>query len=183
MVSNPFCLSPLESILILKYDLVVETIENGISLFQDLYLCLESLGLDITSVIFKSFQNGSNIPFFVISFYQRIVWMVDSYVIHFTFNLIKRVLPIPTKLTFQFYRIGSFRFIYLKYTYEVVPIYWSILTLDSCPWEINQYVLLEIHRVLFTWQHSQKWGFQWNRTNDVEPRALSFLYNIKKWWM
>lgn len=55
-------------------------------------------------------------------------------------------------------RIGSFRFIYRKYTYEVVPIYWSILTLDSCPWEINQYFLLELHRVLFTSQHSKNGG-------------------------
>jgi hypothetical protein len=93
-------MSPLESIFIPHSDLVGETIENGISLFQDLYLCLESLGLDITSVIFKSFQNGSNIPFFVISFYQRIIRMVDSCVIHFTFDLIERVLPIPTNFTF-----------------------------------------------------------------------------------
>ena len=89
-------MSPLESIQILHSDLVVKTIEKGIYLFQD--LCLKSLGLDITSVIFKSFKNGSNISFFVISFCQRIIRMVDSCVIHLLFEF-----EIFSNRTFQVY--------------------------------------------------------------------------------
>lgn len=49
-------------------------------------------------------------------------------------------------------RIGYFQFLYRRYTYKVVPTYWLALTLDPCPWEINQYFILELHHVLFTLQ-------------------------------
>lgn len=93
---------------------------------------------------------------------------------------IERVFSILTNLIFPFFdwklaRIGSFGFLYRRYTYEVVPIYWLALTLDLCSRETNQYFLLELHHVLFTLQPNKKEGFWWNRTNDVEPRAPSFL--------
>ena len=52
-------------------------------------------------------------------------------------------------LNWKVSRIGPFKFMYRKYTYEAVPIYWLILTLDSCPWKINQYFLLELHPILY----------------------------------
>jgi len=48
-----------------------------------LYRSLESLGLDMTSVIFNHFKKWQQHTIFVISFYQRIIQMVDSRVIHF----------------------------------------------------------------------------------------------------
>ena len=85
MVSNPPpFLSRLESIWILHSDLVVETIENGISLFQDplSLLYFESLGLDITSVILNRFKMAATYPFcdFFLSKNHR---TIDSRVLHF----------------------------------------------------------------------------------------------------
>lgn len=91
---------------------------------------------------------------------------------------IERVLSILRNFSF---RLEPFQFPYRRYTYEVVPIYWLALTLDPCPWEMNQYFLLELHHRLFTLQPPPKKikeRFQWNRTTDVEPRAPSFLYKV-----
>lgn len=148
--------------MILHSDLVVKTIEKGIYLFQD--LCLESLGLDITSVIFKSFQNGSNISFFVISFCQRIIRMVDSCVIHLPFEL-----EIFSNRTFSVY-VSK---IYLRSC--------SNLLIDTNPRLLPLKKNLSTRAPSCTILHhppKKKRGFQRNRTNDVEPRALSFLYNI-----
>ena len=84
------------------------------------------------------------------------------------------------KISFWVGNLESFRFLYRRYTYEVVPIYWLELTLDPCPWEMNQYFLLELHHGLFPFQPNKKKKerFEWNRTNDVEPRAPSFLYKM-----
>lgn len=131
---------------------------------------------------FESFQNGSNIPFFYDFFLSKN---------HTTEWFLCNTLLIWSKKFYQFQKIwllnlklawiGSFRFIYgkyiYKYIYEVVPIYWLILTLDSCLREMNQYFLLELHHVRFTSTPQKKWEFYWNRRNDVESRALSFLYN------
>jgi hypothetical protein len=121
VVFNP----PFVSYLVFRFFIrICETIEAVFPCSGILYLCFKSLGLDITSVIFKSFQNGSNIPFFAISFCQRIIQMLDSCVIHFPFDLIEKVLPISTNLPLELeiFSNGPFKFMYRKYTYEVVPI-------------------------------------------------------------
>jgi len=83
-LTPPPFLSRLESIWILHSDLVVETIENGISLFQDplSLLYFESLGLDITSVILNRFKMAATYPFcdFFLSKNHR---TIDSRVLHF----------------------------------------------------------------------------------------------------
>ena len=81
-----------------------------------------------------------------------------------------------TKFYCRFRNVKPFQFLYRRYTYEVVPIYWLVLTLDLCPWEMNQYFLLELHHGLFTLQPKEV-SSKVNR-NDVEPRAPSFLYKM-----
>lgn len=102
----------------LNSDLIIETIEKVFPCSRILYLCLESLGLDIISVIFNRFKNGSNKPLFVISFCERIIRTVDSCMIHFwskEFYQFKKIFFLHWKIV----RIGSFRFLYQKYIYEV----------------------------------------------------------------
>ena len=115
----PFCLFPFESIFILNFHLVliVETIETVFPCSRILYLCLESLGLDITSVILNRFKIAATY-ILGISLYQRIIRMVDSCVIHFWFDW----KSFTNSKNFYFW-IGNFQFIYQKYTYKVVPIY------------------------------------------------------------
>lgn len=65
-VSNPFfCLYSLESIWIPHSNLVVEKMElkRVFPCSRILYLCLESLGLDITSVILNRFKMVATYPF------------------------------------------------------------------------------------------------------------------------
>lgn len=46
---------------------------------------VKSLGLDITSVILTSFKMAATyLLFFVIYFYGKEIWRIDSFVIHFT---------------------------------------------------------------------------------------------------
>ena len=127
-VSNLFCLSRLESILFLPHsDLVVETIENGVSLFRYplFYLCFESLGLDITSVILNCFKRVAT---YLLLF--RSMETIDSPVIHFWSELVKLFRQIHFTFFFLLVRTWSFQFLYRRYTYEVVPTYWLALTLD-----------------------------------------------------
>ena len=51
-----------------------------------LYRFFESLGLDITSVIFNCFKKHQQHTLFVISFYQKIIQMVDLIPVRYTFN-------------------------------------------------------------------------------------------------
>lgn len=51
-----------------------------------LYRFFESLGLDITSVIFNRFKKRQQHTLFVISFYQKIIQMVDLIPARYTFN-------------------------------------------------------------------------------------------------
>lgn len=120
-VSNPlslsFCLSSFESILILHSSRIWENWKRYfLVLGSFIFFCLESLGLDITSVIFNRFgfnQNGSNIPFVVISFDQQIIQMLDSCEINFSFD---RKCFSNSKKFYFWIGIGSFRFLYRKYT-------------------------------------------------------------------
>lgn len=129
-VSNPlsFCLSPFESILILHSS---RSWDNWkwyfLVLGSFIFLCLESLGLDITSVIFNRFgfnQNGSNIPFVVISFDQKIIWMIDSCEINFWFD--RKCFPNSKKFYFwilDFLELDPFDFYIENILNKVIPIY------------------------------------------------------------
>lgn len=84
-VSKLFCLSHFESILIPQPDPIVETIENSVSLFRNpLSLLCEIIGFRHYLGDPYSFQNGSNVPFFVISFYINRIRTIDSLLIHFS---------------------------------------------------------------------------------------------------
>jgi hypothetical protein len=48
------------------------------------------------------------------------------------------------------------------------------------PLKNKKYFILELHPILYYITPPKKKGYGGYRTNDVEPRALSFLYNIGK---
>lgn len=130
-----------------------ETIEAAFPCYGILYLCFKSLGLDITSVLLNLFKMVATYPFcdFFLSKNHTDGWFVRDTL------WIEKVFAVPTIFfNWKFARIGSFRFLYRRYTYEVVPIYWLALTLDRCSWEINKYFLLELHHELFTLQPNKK---------------------------
>jgi len=107
-VSNLFCLSRLESIWFLPHsDLVVETIENGVSLFRYplFYLCFESLGLDITSVILNCFKMVAT---YLLLF--RSTETIDSPVIHFWSELVKLFRQIHLTFFFYLFELDPFNF-------------------------------------------------------------------------
>lgn len=58
-------------------------------------------------------------------------------------------------------------------------IYWLALTLDPCPekW-INTFFSTRAPSWTIYITTQQKGEFLWNRTNNVEPRAPSFLYKM-----
>ena len=112
----------------------------------------------------ESFQNGSNIPF--------VIYLLSKNHVNAWFPcdtlLIEIVFPIPTKVSNPrrgFVQIESFKFLYRRYAYKVVPTYWLILTLDPYLWKRNESFLLELHRVLFTLTHNPtKWGLRVEQT-------------------
>jgi hypothetical protein len=92
----------------------------------------KSLGLDITSVFLNLFKMVATYPFcdfFVPTNHTHRWFSRDT-------RWIKRVLSIPTNFLLKLAEIRSFRFLYRKSTYEVLSIYWLVLTLDPCPREI-----------------------------------------------
>lgn len=114
------------------------------------YLCLESLGLDITSVIFTPFKMAATYPLcdFFLSKESIISLILSRYTWSKEFCQFQQALFLDLKLA----RMGSFPFLDWKYTYEVVPTYWLVLTLDSCSRKRNHYFLLELHHGLLTLQ-------------------------------
>ena len=150
----------LDPIWIFHSDPVVETIETVFPCSRILYLCFESLGLDITSVILNPLKMAATYLFlWFLSVKESYEPKIDSRVIHFwskDFYQFQQIFLLDLKLA----RIGSFRFLYRRYTYEVVPTYWLVLTLDPCPekW-INTFYSSSIMYYLFTLQPNKKWGF------------------------
>ena len=145
-----------------------------------LQLFLESLGLDITSGIFNRFKNGSNIPFFFfLSKNHRGLIPADTL-------LIKIVLPIPTNLTFFFepcsnwilsiflskINLRSFSNLLIFTNPRYLPLRNESTRAPSCT-----IYIINLHHQLLSRPQNNK--FQWNRTNDVESRACSFLYTRK----
>lgn len=170
----------LEPIWIFHSDPVVETIETVFPCSRILYLCFESLGLDITSVILNPLKMAATYLFLwflsVKESYKPNDWFPRDTL------LIERFLSIPTNFPFGFETCSNW----------ILSISISKIYLRSCsnlligtnprslPREMNQYFLLELHHVLFIYiTTQQKMGVLVNRTNDVEPRAPSFLYKIK----
>lgn len=148
-----------------------------------LYLCFKSLGLDITSVLLNPFKMVATYPFcdFFLSKNHTDGWFVRDTL------RIEKVLAVPTNfLNWKIARIGSFRFLYRRYrryTYEVVPIYELALTLDRCPWEINQYFLLELHHELFTLQPPPPKKKRGSSRIEQMTSSQEHLHSYIKWWM
>ena len=96
--------------------------------------------------------------------------------------LIEKVLPIPTIFFFdllKLVRIKPFRFLYRRYTYEVVPTYWLTLTLDLCPWEMNQYFPFCPSSIMYYLQ-PQKVGVlvEQNKLCRAKSIFISFFYKM-----
>jgi hypothetical protein len=140
-------------------DLIVETIENGISLFQDpFYLCLESLGLDITSVIFRFQKWRQHAPFcdFFLSKNHTNNWFLHDTLFH------RKSFTNSNKLSFWISKLlesDSFNLYIENILTKFVTTYWLVLTLDPCPCEMNKYFLLKLHHVLFTLHPNKKREF------------------------
>ena len=97
------------------------------------------MGLDITSVLLNPFKMAATYPFcdfFLLKNHTNGWFPRDTL-------WIEKVLSIPTNFPFvlnwKLARIWSVRFLYRRYTYEVVPIYWLALTLDPCPHKKTNY--------------------------------------------
>lgn len=138
VVSNLFCLYHLESIFFLiLIKLLRQLIKIAFPCSGILSLCfVKSLGLDITSVILTSFKMAATyLLFFVIYFYGKEIWRIDSFVIHFTSKKFSKFRQIWLYFEFKLVRIWTFQFIYWYwgYTYKVSITYSLLLTLDFAP--------------------------------------------------
>lgn len=123
---------------------------KSVSLFWDpfSFLCFKSLGLDITSAIFNPFKMAATYLFlWFLSIKESYKRLIPTW-----YTLYRKSFLNSKKFSFWIGNLEPFRFLYRRYTYEVVPIYWLALTLDPCPWEMNQSFLfrLELHHGLFT---------------------------------
>lgn len=126
-----------------------------------LYLCLESLGLDIPSVIVnhvlfsKMVATHPFLRFFSIKeSYEQLItaW--------YTFH--RKSFTNSTKISFWISKLlqsDPFDFYIENILTKFVPTYWLVLTLDPRPCEMNKYFLLELHHVLFTLQPNKKREF------------------------
>lgn len=119
------------------------------------YLCLESLGLDITSVIFNRFKKRQQHTPFCDFFLSKN--HTNNWFLHDTL-LIERVLPILKNFPFgflKFLELDPFDFYIKKYTYEVCST--LLIGINPRPLPLrNKYFLLELHHVLFTLQLNKK---------------------------
>jgi hypothetical protein len=140
---------------------------------------LESLGLDMTSVIFNHFKKWQQHTIFLISFFlsknHTNGWFPRDTL------LIERVLTIPRNFLWNLLELDPFDLyikIYLRSCFN--------LLINTNP----RYVPLKNESILFFYSSSiiimyylhrkpppKMRFFEYNRTNDVEPRAPSFLYN------
>ena len=143
---------------ILYSDPVIETMETAFPCSGILFLCFKSLGLDITSVLLNpSNKMAATYPFcdFFLSKNHTNGWFPAIHFESKEFYQFQQNFLLNWKLA----RIGSFRFLYWWYTYEVVPIYWLALTLDPCPWKLNQYFTTRAPSCTIYITTQQKEGF------------------------
>lgn len=150
----------LESNLILHSDLVVQTIENGISLFQDSLSLLWIFGFrhyfgDLDRFIKKGQQQAPYFVYDFFSFYQRIIQTLDSRMIDFWFKEFYNF----TKISFSIVKLFERAFLFQyknKKTYEVVPTYWFALTLDPYSCERNKKFLFSSSSILYSFLYSKR---------------------------
>lgn len=149
----------LELILILHSDLVVQTIEKGISLFQDSLSLLWIFGFrhyfgDLDRFIKKGQQQAPYFVYDLFSFYQIIIQTLDSRMIDFWFKEFYNF----TKISFSIVKLleGLFFQYQNKKTYEVVPTYWFALTLDPYSCERNQNFLFSSSSILYSFLYSKR---------------------------
>lgn len=135
------------------------------------------MGLDITSVILNPFKMVATYLFlWFLSIKESYKRLIPTW-----YTLYRKSFINYKKFSFWIGNLKTFRFQYRRYTYEVVPIYWLALTLDPCPWEMNQYFLLELHHGLFTLQPNKK-----KRSSSGTEQTMSsqeHLHSYIKWWM
>lgn len=79
-------------------------------------------------------------------------------------------------LNWKLARSGFFRFLYRRYIYEVVQ--FIDFNPRSLPREMNTFFFTRASSCTIYITTQQKERFLWNRTNDVERRAPSFLYKM-----
>lgn len=150
---------------------------KGVSLFWDplSFLCFKSLGLDITSVILNPLKMAATYLFlWFLSIKESYKRLIPAW-----YTLYRKSFINSKKFSFWIGNLEPFRFLYRRYIYEVVAIYWLALTLDPCPWEMNQYFLLELHHGLFTLQPNKKRGYSGTeQTMSSQEHPHSYI----KWW-
>ena len=136
--------------------------------YRILYLCLESLGLDITSVIFNRFKMAATYHFgdFFLSKNQTNDWFLRDTLV---FNQKNRFNS--NWILFFLYRKICLR------SYSNLLIGTNLRFLPPRKKSIF-FFLLELHPVPISITIQQR-ILMYNRTNDVEPRAPSFFYSIK----
>lgn len=116
-----------------------------------LYLCFESLGLDITSVIFNVFyfkKWQQHTPFWFLFIKESYEQLIPT---GYTFG--RKSFPNSNKFSPCFWiskllESDPFDFYIENLLTKFFPTYWLVLTLDPCPWERNKYFILELHPVL-----------------------------------
>lgn len=142
-----------------------------------LYLCFKSLGLDITSVLLNPFKMAATYPFLWFLFLSKNP--TNSWFPRDTL-WIENVWSIPTGFAFELE----------TYSNWILSISISKIYLRSCsnlliginPRSLpprNELILSTRAPSWTIYNPTKNEGFEWNRTNDVEPRAPSFLYKYK----
>lgn len=113
----------------------------------------------------------------LISFDQKILWTVDSRVIHFeskNLNQFQQILLLNWKLA----RIGSFRFLYMFDIFT--KLFLQLIDINPRSLPPRNELILSIRAPACTiYNPTKNEGFGCNRTNNVEPRAPLFLDKSK----
>lgn len=128
--------------------------------YRIFYLYRESLGLDITSVIFNRFKMAATYHFgdFFLSKNQTNDWFLRDTLVFNQKNLFNSTKPNHI-LIFETCSNWILFFYIEKYAYEVIPTYWLALTLDSCPRERNQYFIFYSSSTLYLFPLQSNRGF------------------------
>lgn len=151
---------------------------KGLCLFWDplSFLCFKSLGLDITSVILNPFKMAATYLFL------RFVSIKESYkrLIPMWYTLYRKSFINSKKFSFLLYwKLETLSISISKIYLRSCPNLFS-LTLDPCPWEMNQYFLLELHHGLFTLQPDKKRGVivEQNKRCRAKSIFIPILYKM-----
>lgn len=152
--------------------------------YRILYLYRESLGLDITSVIFNRFKMAATYHFgdFFLSKNQTNDWFLRDTLVFNQKNFFNSTKP-NLILIFETCSNWILFFLYRKICLRSCSNLLISTNLRFLPPTKKSifYFLLELHPVPISITIQQKMRIlMYNRTNDVEPRAPPLFYSIKK---